>query len=514
MVRPKFVILSVLAMVALALVSCSEEQSDPFVPVPDIPVPTNLDAVIGTDEITLSWDADAIFAYSGFAVYRSEDSGQTWSKIGAPAASPFIDATVRTGILYLYRVAGIDTNGVEGERSNSITVRASFFSMSINDGSEFTSQRDVLLRFSAPAGTQLVRYSQDPVLAGVDWELFQTLVAFQLSSGDGPKQVYAQFTDPSGFTTDTVVDTIILDTEASIQSTNFTPGPPVQLGATLHVVVAPTNNELDGFANITVQSLATTIVALDDGTAGDPVGGDGIYETDYTFSQTFRGVDLIVSATFTDAAGNRSAVVEFADKLSFTDPPAAVTLFPAEDSTTTSISLRWSESGDANFSRYEIYRDQSPAVSKDTSPRVATISSVTTTSRTDMNLQEAQTYYYVVYVVNDLDESTASNTRMAMTEDIPPTPVVLDPPSAIGVDRLTLTWSMNNNTDFMEYRVYRDTSPGVTDDPAKRVVTLTDRFQTFYDDTGLDTVSNTYYYRVYVFDKGGNSARSNEVSTP
>jgi hypothetical protein len=46
------------------------------------------------------------------------------------------------------------------------------------------------------------------------------------------------------------------------------------------------------------------------------------------------------------------------------------------------------------------------------------------------------------------------------------------------------------------------------------VATISDQFQTFFDDSGLDTVNNTYYYRVYVFDKGGNSARSNEVSSP
>ena len=89
----------------------------------------------------------------------------------------------------------------------------------------------------------------------------------------------------------------------------------------------------------------------------------------------------------------------------------------------------------------------------------------------------------------------------------------LDPPSAIGVDRLTLTWSMYNNRDFQEYRIYRDTSPGVTT-ASTLVTTIANRFQTFFDDSGLDTTANTYYYRVYVFDQGGNSARSNEVSTP
>ena len=42
---------------------------------------------------------------------------------------------------------------------------------------------------------------------------------------------------------------------------------------------------------------------------------------------------------------------------------------------------------------------------------------------------------------------------------------------------------------------------------------ITDRFQTFFDDTGLDTGVSFYYYRVYVVDASGNRTRSNEVTT-
>jgi fibronectin type 3 domain-containing protein len=511
--RPlQYLILS-LAAITLLTAGCSKDDNNPIAPVPVIPVPTNLGAVIGQDRITLSWSADTTFAYNGFAVHRSEDNGGKWTKVGTSPTSPYADSTVRTGVVYLYAVSGINSAGVEGKRSSSLAVMASFFSVLINNGAIYTNQRNVTLRFSAPQGTQLVRFSEDPALTGEPWFDYQTTFAMALSNGDGSKSVYAEFTDQEGFTTESVADTIILDTESLIQSTSFSPGPPVQLGATLHFVVTPVNNELDGSAEISIETFPTKITALDDGTAGDPIKNDGVYETDFTMPQSFRGVDLIVSAIFTDAAGNRSDVAEFSDRLSFTDPPAAVTLFPPEDSTTTSVSLRWSESNDPNFDRYEIYRDQSPSVDKTVSPRVATIPLSTTTIFTDNGLQEAETYYYLVYVVNDLEECTGSNIRMAQTEDIPPTPVVLDPPSSVGPDRLTLTWSMNNDTDFQEYKIFRDTSPGVTE-ASLEVATISDQFQTFFDDSGLDTVNNTYYYRVYVFDKGGNSARSNEVSSP
>jgi hypothetical protein len=77
---------------------------------------------------------------------------------------------------------------------------------------------------------------------------------------------------------------------------------------------------------------------------------------------------------------------------------------------------------------------------------------------------------------------------------------------------LTLGWSRNEDTDFKEYRVYRSTSPGVTDQ-SLQVAVFTNRFQTFFDDSGLNTVANTYYYRVYVVDNAGNRTRSNEISS-
>jgi fibronectin type 3 domain-containing protein len=503
-----------MVVAALLGAGCSDNSSEPVISVPQIPVPFGLTAVIGVENIVLTWQADTTFTYAKFVIYRSENNGNTWEKVGESTTRSFADSTIRTGVLYLYGVAGVNSSGVEGKRSTSLAVVASFFSMQINDGDVFTNSRNVFLRFSAPSGTQLVRFSEDPSLAGVAWQTYTPLISsFILSAGDEAKHVFCQFTDSQGFTTATFSDTIILDTQAAVGATSFSPSSPLPLGVTIHFAVTPVGNELDGEARITIQSYPTTIFALDDGTNGDPVKDDGVYETNVTMPTSFRGVDLLVSARFVDAASNTSPSSEFAERMTFTDPPPPVTLFPAEDSTTTSISLRWSESADQNFDRYELYRSPTPTVDRATSPRVTTISTRTTTSFTNGGLDEAEIYYYRVYVVNDLEEFAGSNVRVAETADIPPQPVVLDEPSAVGADRLTLTWSRNDNTDFAEYRIYRAEAPGVTTDSTLRA-TITDRFQTFFDDTGLDTTTKTYYYRVYVYDRGGNFARSNEVSAP
>ena len=130
---------------------------------------------------------------------------------------------------------------------------------------------------------------------------------------------------------------------------------------------------------------------------------------------------------------------------------------------------------------------------------------------TDVGVTEGNTYYYALYVSNDLGEFTKSNVRTAHTADVPPIAVVLNPVTSLTTTSLTLTWSQNNDTDFKEYRVYRAEAPGVTDLLQNEVAIISDRFNPSFDDTGLNTTSKTYYYRVYVVDKAGNRTRSNEV---
>ena len=508
------IIVAVSAITAVCLGSCLDEQSIQVItPVPVIPVPTSLLASIGVNSVSLTWNYDTSYAYSAFNIYRSEDGGGSWERAGQVSVPPFVDTSVRFGVTYQYRVAGVSPDGVEGTRSTSLVVQLSIYSVVINNNETYTPTRNVTLGFTAPVGTQFVKFSEDSAFTGEAWRTFLTAYGFTLTSGDGTKFVYARFTDGAGNITQTVNDSIILDTQSAIQSFTHDATAPIPPQSTIHFIVTPVGTELDGSAQISLQNLALTITALDNGTGGDPTANDGIYEVDYTLPASYREVDAITFATFTDAAGNVSNQVEASDLVSITDPPAPVTIFPVSDSTETSISLRWSESTDANFLRYEIYRDLTSGVSNATSPRIQEIFDSQTLSTTDSDVTQGVTYYYRAYVVNDLQESSAgSNVRAAHAQNVPPTPVVCDTPTSVTQSTLTLTWSKNGDSDFASYEVYRATAPGVTDADVL-VASITDVFTTFVDDSGLDTNLNTYYYRVYVVDTAGNRSRSNEVST-
>ena len=71
---------------------------------------------------------------------------------------------------------------------------------------------------------------------------------------------------------------------------------------------------------------------------------------------------------------------------------------------------------DAHFANYKIYRDLNSGVSEDVSLRVAEITVKGTLIFTDTALQEGTTYYYKVYVENDLGETMGSNFRSGRTD--------------------------------------------------------------------------------------------------
>lgn len=87
---------------------------------------------------------------------------------------------------------------------------------------------------------------------------------------------------------------------------------------------------------------------------------------------------------------------------------------------------------------------------------------------------------------------------------------VLEAPYNITENSITLAWSIINHDQFQEYRLYRSTSPGVSE-TSNLVTTITNAYQNTYNDTGLED-GITFYYRVYSVNNYGVSFGSNEVS--
>jgi hypothetical protein len=391
-IRKNWLWTTVSVLLVVAAMSCEEVPEIPPDAIPDIPVPTDLSAFLSEDGVTLSWEYDTNYDYSGFNVLRSEDDQITWVKQATVAGPPYVDSNLRTGFTYWYAVAGVDQNGIQGEQSAPFPARPALFAVIIQGGAPYTSTRDVLLTFTAPSLTQNVRFSEDSTFSDTQWRDFAPSYPMQLSVGDGGKVVWGQFRDEAGSLTQPVKSSIILDTFCQIDSLMFSrfspPPPPVDTippGATVRFRIVPAGNETGGFAEVYIEGMGSTPVEVyDDGRNGDSEADDGSYERNYQFALSFRQRSMRMSAVFLDAAGNASVEREFEDNMYMSDPPDAVTLLAITETTSDSITIRWT-------------RDQA------------------TTVFTDTDLAAGQRYYYKVYVVNDLDEGTPSNEEWGET---------------------------------------------------------------------------------------------------
>ena len=92
----------------------------------------------------------------------------------------------------------------------------------------------------------------------------------------------------------------------------------------------------------------------------------------------------------------------------------------------------------------------------------------------------------------------------------PPVPVTLQPLDEITVSTQRLQWSAYTGSDFLEYRIYRSSTPNVTEG-STLVATFPQISAGQFTDTGL-TARNVYYYKVYVYNTRGVGWASNEAS--
>ena len=501
------------AFLVLFVGGCFEDIDEaPLVlPSETVPAPHGLAARVGDRTVTLSWEP--VEGAVGYRVYRSVDVSGNGSLLASPADTFCVDADVQNGRSYFYSVSTVGAQRLEGERSAEIMASPALFGVMIEGGAVYTGSRSVTLRITAPATTALMMIANTPSLSGGRWESFSAARSWQLGGGEGPNAVYAKMRDASGAESPIVGDTISLDTFARITDIAITPVMAAYAPASVaHFALEVEGNEAGGTAIVGFGGSTETVTLSDDGDGGDRTAGDGVYETDYRFPSSLRGVDIIVAGAFTDRVGNEAPLFESPERISFTDPPEAVKLLGAVDSTISDITIRWVPSHEEHFQCYRLYRDTKTGVTENPSLLVRQLYNIDQSSYPDGELSEGVRYYYRIFVVNDLGESAGSNEVVANTYNAYPDPVLLDNPTSVGGGRATLTWSVNPNTDWREYRLYRSTQPGVTLSSVL-VTTITDRERTFFDDSGLDLGGNTYYYRVYVFDLSGKNSRSNEVDT-
>jgi hypothetical protein len=193
------------------------------------------------------------------------------------------------------------------------------------------------------------------------------------------------------------------------------------------------------------------------------------------------------------------------------EPPAAVVLSMPFAVTPTSASLTWGRSTEIDFASYRLVRGEVVNPLTDPARRIlATISNISTTFHDDgMEIEEGMTYYYAVQVVDRLGAATVSNVVSATIDDLYPASVTLSAPDTLGETTIGLAWIAAPERDFHSYKLYRSESAGVGERDLL-IATISEAERTRWLDEGLQAGAS-YYYRIYVRDKGAHASPSNEV---
>jgi fibronectin type 3 domain-containing protein len=513
MMKRSIILLTALLLAAISGCDRYIESRDPVRSLPeDVPVPVNVMAEVnGSGTVTLYWEVTDTAEVKLFRIFVADSTDSDYRLYDSTTGFSATLSRLLVNRRYFFKVAAVTRYGLQGDWSEAVTARPTLFSISIENGKEYINKREVQIRVNAPTGTSHLMLSEDSTFADASFVSFTGAPAsFTLSEGDGVKTVYArlQFSDGSR-SGELLQDDIILDTHAAVDSVFFTPvGVTFSPGDT--VLFGLDAGETGGEASASFTGVSR-INLYDDGTNGDPIEGDGIYRGRWVVPVDFTLYNGVVTGSFQDRAGNSALPVTAQQVLNVNSPPQPVTLSAAPLSTF-EIVLSWTKSNSADFASYRIYRSTNAAVSE-SSELVTTITNVNTTGYTDDDLNDNTTYYYRVFVYNNSNLSSGSNTASAKTKTNSP-PEAVELFAIVQSDNtVDLVWSKNNEADFASYRLYKDHDTTQTDLDSLRADLLSyidNRNTSTFTDSLPDTL--LHYYQVYVVDKHGASTASNVVS--
>jgi len=473
-----------------------------------IPIPTALRATIGDGRVVLAWDAITAVPIDGYRVFRRVVGETSYLVVADVTATSHTDVSVQNGRSYDYAVAGLASRGLIGRRSTSVSVTPNLFGILLQDGRARTGSRLVEVALAFPTGTAYMMLANQADFSDGSWEVAAATRNWSLLPDDGPKIVQVKFRDASGIESAAVSDLVELDTVAEVRNLSFTAPDPIVVGSIVHLRLE--TSERDGTATVRFGTSLAGIELRDDGTLGDPISDDGIFERDLSVDSRMNIRGEPASGTYIDGAGNISPEFTTMQTLAIAFAPQPVTLATVLPDGRARLELQWLQSADPNFAEYRVVRGLDSVVDS-LDVVVGTLVNRGSRSFTDTGLREGQTFYYRVFVRAPNGLETGSNVRAGTVTDLVPVAPVLHVPLNIGPTAMTLRWDITPVTDFLRYRIYRATVPGVNAATGTLVYEGTQQDINFYNDNGL-VPGTTYYYVLIVEDIGLKTNQSLEIT--
>ncbi len=296
---------------------------------------------------------------------------------------------------------------------------------------------------------------------------------------------------------------ITLDSRAEIISiTEDSQGATLSAGDEIEFVM--NTGEAEGTASVAIANVAT-IPLLE--------SGNGVYTASYTIPGGIDVIDATITGRFTDAAGNQATELTLTAFVNIANPPEAAQLsaFVVSEE---SIELSWTRSSASDFQGYQVFRAETAPVNT-SSLLVRSETSAGNTTFRDTDLEPSKDYYYIVYTIDRTGLRSASNQVKSTTKtnEIPGAVVLFksdEDSTSVGIG-----WTLNTDSDFESYRVYRSvTTPVQTNGATNLIGVVTGQSTNSFTDENIN-VGQQFYYVVVVYDRyGARSANSNEVRGP
>ncbi len=402
----KFIPSTVLMILAL-LVACDRylDSNDPVRSLPsDVSIPINLEAVIDDASVTLRWELTDSSDVARFRIYVADDEfGEYVLRDSTSSYSVTLDYLLLNQQHY-FHVTTVSTTGLESSPSETVSATAVHLSISINNDSEYTRQRDVQVQIYTGVAAAYVQLSEEADFSDAVWENFGATKSFELSEDDGVKTVYVRMQYADGSETGaSLSDDITLDTYAEISSVTFwMPGHPFEVGESTTFKVD--GGETGGEASVSFESVRD-FELHDDGADGDLIADDGVYSATYTVPYGVNALDALVTGSFTDVAGNRAEDLVSESLLNINMPPDAVTLAVSFGVDTSTVVFTWTTSSETDFESYRLIN----AASGNDPLMIATSAS---TNRFEMSRPPTPSNF-VIFVFDLHGDSAASNTVTA-----------------------------------------------------------------------------------------------------
>ncbi|MBN2093217.1 fibronectin type III domain-containing protein, partial [candidate division KSB1 bacterium] len=417
-----------------------------------------------------------------------------------------------------FQIQAIGTGGHFSPRSSIITIMSDQFSISINGNNfpasqisttlKYTNQTAVNIHCIAPTETDSLWISNDSTQLLRSGRAFTADINWILPPGDRLKRVYARFKIPASQAYTITSDSIILDTQAQILNiSENSAGRSLTTADTLHLQM----ETIDQFGTAQVLIGNWQILLYNDGTHGDLVANDNIFEAKIAIPPTVQENQAPLSGRFVDYAGNETQVTIPNKLITINRAPFPVQLFPISNLDSDIITLRWTENVESDFAYYQVFHSNQSEMYEGLSADTL-ISKRNQTKYYVRGLARNQDYYFRIRVTNSSGHSSWSNEIMIRLkpENSAPHTILLAQPQIMNTDSVSLTWSQNWDDDFAAYYIYRSEQP-ISLLPVTPIAIKNQREQTTLIDFNLQQ-NQIYYYRVAVFNRSNQYTFSNQVS--